>query len=157
MFILFVLKKIHFVNLIILRFILTFMIPIIGSLVKHFWKSSHKCRVPTPQGKPGKWWKVIPDRKTRGIWRFWKNTRKRQGIWNFKIESWNQESRCKKNSCVMSMVLFLRFKMLSFWYKNTQDKLKLHRENIGNFAFRDEWEPCYWKAFPGFLSNFLFR
>ena len=39
------------------------------------------------------------------------------------------------------MVLFLMFKMLSFYYEYTEGKLKLHRENTGNFAFQDEWEP----------------
>ena len=47
------------------------------------------------------------------------------------------------------MVLFLMFKISSFYYEKTQGKLTLHREITGktvqntvNFAFRDEWEPC---------------
>ena len=47
----------------------------------------------------------------------------------------------EKNSCVMSMVLFLMFKILSFCYKIAQGKQKLHREITENFTFRDEWEP----------------
>ena len=37
-------------------------------------------RVSTPQGKQGKWWKVIPDRETQRIWKFGKNTGKTQRI-----------------------------------------------------------------------------
>ena len=46
----------------------------------------------------------------------------------------------------MSIALFLMFKMLSFYYENTQEKLKLHRENTENFAFRDEWDTCWFFA-----------
>ena len=36
-----------------------------------------------------------------------------------------------KNCCVTSMVIFLMFKMLSFYFQNTQGKPKLDREIAG--------------------------
>ena len=72
------------------------------------------------------------------------NFRKTQGkhreFENFKVEIRNQESIRRKNCCLMSIVSLLMFKM-SFFYENTQLKLKLYRENSGNFTFQDEWEP----------------
>ena len=50
---------------------------------------------------------------------------------NIFTESLNQESMHRKNCYVTSMVLYLMFKMLSFYYENTQGKLKLHREITG--------------------------
>ena len=100
-------------------------------------------RVPTPQGKKGKWWKVIPDRENTGNLKILKKQGKHREFENVEIESSNQES-VQKNNCVTSMVVFFMFKMLSFYCENTQRKLELHRENTGNFSFQDEWEPCIW-------------
>ena len=84
-------------------------------------------RVPTPQWKQGKWWKVIPHRETQEIKKFWKIT------WNLKIyrEIQYQENNRRKNCCVTSMKWRMKFKMVSFCYGNIQGKLKLHRETTG--------------------------
>ena len=58
-------------------------------------------------------------------------------------ESQDQDNNREQIYCITSMVLFLKLKMLSLYYGNTQGKLKLKREsreNTGNFAFGNEWE-----------------
>ena len=44
--------------------------------------------------------------------------------------------------------------MFLFYYEYTQGKLKLYRENTGNFAFWDEWEP--WDSFYLELARFKY-
>ena len=56
-------------------------------------------------------------------------------------EGQDQDNDSEKNYCVMSMVLFLKINIVTLLWKYTE-KLKLHRENTGNFAYQNDWEPC---------------
>ena len=69
--------------------------------------------------------------KPREFLNFGKTHGKNREFENFNIESRNKESMYRKNYCVTSMILFLRFKILSFYYKYTQGRLKLHTEITG--------------------------
>ena len=68
-------------------------------------------RVPTPQGKQGKWWKVIPDRENTGILKI---LGKHREFGNLRSPRQDQENR-------------IRFYILSFKWCNFSTKI--HRKN----------------------------
>ena len=47
-----------------------------------------------------------------------------------------QENNCRKK--LLQDVDKVTFEA---YYRNAQGRLKLHKENAGNFVFHDEWEP----------------
>ena len=90
------------------------------------WKNGKEnlvTRVPTPQGKQGKWWKVIPDRENTA--NFGKTRGKHKEVENFKIESWSMR---RKNYCVTSIVLVLIFKIHGEYTWKTEITKGKHRK-----------------------------
>ena len=82
----------------------------------------------------GKTGKMVKSNSRQGKHREFQNFGITQGkhreFENLMRESQDQDNNSEKNYCVMSMVLFLKLKLLSL-YGNTQGKLKLHSENTG--------------------------
>ena len=52
---------------------------------------------------------------------------------NFHIECTHKESMRRKNYCVASMVLLLLFKMLLFYYENSQAKINYTGKSQGKY------------------------
>ena len=50
---------------------------------------------------------------------------------NLKKEIQYQADSCRKNYCVTLMKWCLKFKILQFYCRNSQGKLRLHKENTG--------------------------
>ena len=89
-------------------------------------------RVPTPQGKQGKCWKIIPDRDDTGNFKIFEKHRQNTGnLKNFKIKSWNKKSMRRNTCCVLSMVLFSVFEML----RNYTGKTEITQEKQNKFCF----------------------
>ena len=88
-------------------------------------------RVPTPQGKQGKWWKVIPGRENTGNLKFLEKHRENNREFeNFKIENWNQESLRRKIAVWRQWFYFWCLKCCHFI-------IKIDRENW-NYAGKSQ-------------------
>ena len=111
-------------------------------------------RVPTAQGKQGKW----PPKKslsgrTQGIWKFGQNAGKTQGIWfaqsvnSLILKVKKYFKICRGNS----QIFFEAGQVcqVSFVYVIVTNHVKWHRgnllsdkENTGNLKMKFEWVPC---------------
>ena len=85
------------------------------------------------QGSHSTWktGKMVKSFSRQGKHREFLNFGKTQGIWNLTREIQYQDNNSRKDCCVISMKWHLTFKMVKFYHRNTQGKLKLCRENTG--------------------------
>ena len=100
-------------------------------------------RVPTPPGKQGKWWKVIPDRENTGNLKMLEKTQgKHREFENIKREIQYQENNCRKKYCMTLIQWHLKFKLFILLRKSPRENWNYNvRENTENFVSQDEWEP----------------